>query len=233
MKRILSALLLSLILCSTGAAFALSTVASEQVATGGPYVGKSFRVNKFYGQFTLAALDVDKPYVLQIHNGYGGQSGFKWLRVFVGGDMDMKEIKHQEEPSADLVYDENYIERHTISIDLTGKVFEGVNTVIFEGEGPNKCVLSWSLEGQVSPQMAPLNPTAVQAGGRLTLSGKGFSLDPDENVVIISGHQAEVVSTSRTTLTVKVPEHVAPGTAKVIVLTNGVQSAPYSISVEP
>ncbi|MBX3077472.1 IPT/TIG domain-containing protein [Candidatus Obscuribacterales bacterium] len=210
----------------------VSTTAIEEVATAGPFVANSKHMQRFFGQFKLDAADVMKPLTLIIHNGVGGTAGFNWIRVLIGGDMNVSNLKGAEEPTADLVFDESYIERHTVNVDLSGKVFQGINTLILEGTAPKGAVMSWVLQGPLTPEFAGINPTTARAGGRLTLSGKGFSLDPSENHVSIGGRDAQLLYASRNSLTVKVPDHIGNGEAEVVVTTNNVRSAPYAISIE-
>ena len=226
------AFVLAFALLAPADAFAqVSTTAIEEVATAGPFVANSKHMQRFFGQFKLDAADVMKPLTLVIHNGVGGTAGFNWIRALVGGDMNITNVRGAEEPSADLVFDESYIERHTINIDLSGKVFEGINTLILEGTGPKGAVMSWVLQGPLTPEFANINPTTASVGGRLTLSGKGFSLDPSENQVSIGGRDAQLLYASRNSLTIKVPEHIGPGKAEIVVTTNNVRSAPYVISI--
>jgi len=208
-----------------------STTAIVELAASAPFNATSRHRQRFYSQFKLSAADVNKPLTLVIHNGYDGRPGFNWIRALLGGDMDVSNVKGAEEPSADLLFDENYIERHTLNVDLTGKVFEGVNTVILEATAQKGAVMSWVLQGPMTPEFAPINPSTAQIGGRLTLAGRGFSVDPSENTVSMNGHNVSILYASRTSLTVKVPDHATEGSADVVVTTNNIRSAPYTISI--
>jgi len=188
-------------------------------------------MQRFASQFKVEHDDLNKPMTLVLHNGIGGRPGLNWVRVFIGPDLDLSRLKGAEEPSADLLFDESYLERHTVSIDLSDKVFEGTNTIILEGTGPKGGVISWVVEGPPTPALAPINPTSTQAGARLTLAGKGFSVDSGENKVTINGSNAEILSSTRNALTVKLPAHLGPGTVQIVVTTNNVKSAPYTISI--
>lgn len=226
-----SALLTAPYACVSPADAQGSTTAIEEIASAGPFTATTRHRQRFYGQFKLNPNDVNKPLTLVIHNGIGNSPGFNWIRALIGSDMDISHLRGADEPSADLVYDENYIQRHTVSIDLTGKVFSGVNTVIIEGAAPKGAVMSWVLQGPVTPEFASINPTTAQIGGRLTLAGRGFSVDPSENHVSIGGRDAQLLSATRNSLTVRVPSTLIEGHVDVIVTTNNVCSAPYTISV--
>jgi hypothetical protein len=207
------------------------TTAVEDIAVAGPFTLTRHSTQRFSAQFTLNADDLNKQITLVLHNGIGGSPGLNWVRVFHGPDMDLRGMNRAEEPSADLVYDQNYLQRHTVSIDLSDKLVEGVNTIILEGTGPKGGMISWVIEGPPTPEFAPINPTASQAGGRLTLSGKGFSADAGENKVTVNGCVVEILSATRNSLTVKLPWHATAGQAQVVVTTNNVSSAPYTISI--
>lgn len=210
---------------------ALLGTATLEVAQGGPFTANSHRTQRFVSTFELNEHDVDRPFTLHIHNGFGGRPGFNWIRAFLGQDLELSGLGRAEEPSADLLFDESYIQRHTVTLDLTGKVFAGVNTLIIEGTAQKGAVLSWILEGPVPPELAAINPTSAQQGARLTLAGRGFSLDPGENKISIGGQTAELLNSTRTTVTIKVPAHINPGPANVVVTTNNIDSSPYSISI--
>lgn len=210
---------------------ASGTTAVEEIATGGPFFLTGHHMQRFSSEFKVDADDLNKQMTLVLHNGFGGRPGLNWVRVLHGPDMNLNGMKRAEEPSADLLFDENYLQRNTVSIDLSDKVFEGVNTIILEGTGPKGGVVSWVIEGPPTPEFAQINPTSSQLGGRLTLSGKGFSVDSSENRVTINGHDAEILAATRNSLTVKMPPHVTPGQAQIVVTTNNVSSAPYTISI--
>jgi hypothetical protein len=207
------------------------TAAVEEIATAGPFFLTSRRMQRFSAQFKLSPEDLAKPLTLVLHNGLGDRPGLNWIRVLHGPDLNLNGLRGAEEPSADLLYDENYVELRTIEIDLSDKCFAGINTIILEGTGPKNGVISWVIEGPPAPEFASINPTAAQSGGRLTLSGRGFSVDPNENRVTVNGHETQVIAATRTSLTVKLPGHISAGQAQVVVTTNNVRSAPYAISI--
>ena len=221
----------SLVVASSSFAQSSGTTAVEDVATGGPFFLTGHSLQRFSAQFTVNADDLNKQMTLILNNGVGGKPGFNWVRVLHGPDMDLSSLSRAEEPSADLLYDQNYLQRHTVSIDLSDKVFEGVNTIILEGHGPKGGAVSWVIEAPPTPEFARINPTTAQAGGRLTLSGKGFSVDTSENKVTINGREADILMATRNSLTVKLPQHVSAGQAEIVVTTNNVSSAPYTVTI--
>lgn len=207
----------------------------QTVAEGGPYQASRKRVEHFTGKFQLSAADVKKPMTLTFHNGFSGKPGFNWLRVFLCGDIDTSTFGKYEEPQGDLIVDENYVQKHTLEIDITDLVEPGVNTIYIEAQGPKGAVLSWTLSGSVSPQLSALNPTETHQGARLTLVGRGFSHDEGENDVYIGDLKADVLESTRSRLTVKVPDNSEPGKATLKIVTRGVPSAilPLLIKATP
>jgi hypothetical protein len=204
----------------------------EPVAQGGPYVAKRKHVERFAGKFSLEADDVQKPMILTLHNGFSDNPGFNWLRVFLCDDINIQNFDRYEEPHGDLIYDENYVQRHTITLDITDLVKEGVNTVYIEGKGPRGAVLSWTLNGALSPELSPINPTVTHPGARLTLTGKGFSHDTDENQVFIGESKVKVLSSSRSRLTLEIPKNLKTGKQVMKIVVNGVSSAPFELTVK-
>lgn len=69
--------------------------------------------------------------------------------------------------------------------------------------------------GPLPPQVSGFGATSALAGQQLTITGNGFSTNPADNLVRISGLDAEVVSATATTLTVMVPFGVETGTVSV------------------
>lgn len=202
------------------------------IATGGPFVAKRKRVQSFAAKFRLSAEEAKKPMMLIVHNGFGDKPGFEWLRIFLCGDINTNLDKY-EEPQGDLVFDDNYVQKHTISIDITDLVEEGTNTIYIEGKGKKGSVLSWTLNSTVSPTLAPLNPSETFLGAKLTLSGRGFSQDKDENVVSLQGRKLKILSASRGKLTVAVPTNLKPGPSKLTISTNGIESKSIPVNIKP
>ena len=207
----------------------------QTVAEGGPYEASRKRVEQFTGKFQLSAADVKKPMTLTFHNGFSDKPGFNWLRIFLCGDIDTSSFGKYEEPQGDLIVDENYVQQHTLSVDITDLVDPGVNTIYIEAQGPKGAVLSWTLNGAVSPQLSALNPTETHQGARLTLVGQGFSHDEGENDVYVGDLKADVIESTRSRLTIKVPVNAEPGKSTLKIVTRGVPSAilPLLIKATP
>ncbi|MEZ4490231.1 MAG: IPT/TIG domain-containing protein [Cyanobacteriota/Melainabacteria group bacterium] len=172
---------------------------------------------------------------LTFHNGFSDKPGFNWLRIFLCGDIDTSSFGKYEEPQGDLIVDENYVQQHTLSVDITDLVDPGVNTIYIEAQGPKGAVLSWTLNGVVSPQLSALNPTETHQGARLTLVGQGFSHDEGENDVYVGDLKADVIESTRSRLTIKVPVNAEPGKSTLKIVTRGVPSAilPLLIKATP
>ncbi|MBZ0186958.1 MAG: IPT/TIG domain-containing protein, partial [Candidatus Obscuribacterales bacterium] len=224
--------LLTFIVCSPEFAYA-NYAQVEDIATGGPYRANNRLIQRFSGKFSLSQTDVKRHMVLVLHNGFSDSPGYTWLRIFLCGDIDTSSLGAHEEPIGDLLLDENPVQRHVIRIDLTDLVSSGTNTIVIEGKGQKDALLTWSLEGAVEPQIAQLNPRKTRGGARLTLYGSGFSTDPDENQATFNGKPGKVVASSRSTMTIEVPNTLKEGQADLEITTNGLKSAPYLINVEP
>mgnify|MGYP001233595526 CR=1 FL=1 len=205
----------------------------EDISSAGPFRASSRRIERFSMRFNLAPADVKRHMAVVIHNGFGDSPGFTWLRVFLCGDVNVASMDRNEEPIGDLLLDEDPVQRQTIRLELTDLVKEGTNTLVIEGKGQKGAVLSLNLEGAVLPKIAALNPDRTRGGARLVLSGTGFSPDPDENKVTVNGVKARTLASTRTSLTVEVPNTLKEGEADLEVTTNGLKSAPYLIEIDP
>ncbi|MFN0084257.1 MAG: Ig-like domain-containing protein [Blastocatellia bacterium] len=71
------------------------------------------------------------------------------------------------------------------------------------------------VSGPLPPQVSGFGATSALAGQQLIINGNGFSTNPADNLVRISGLDADVVSATSTTLTVMVPFGVETGTVSV------------------
>ncbi|MDX2033621.1 MAG: Ig-like domain-containing protein [Blastocatellia bacterium] len=69
--------------------------------------------------------------------------------------------------------------------------------------------------GPLPPQVSGFGASSALAGQQLTITGNGFSTNPADNLVRISGLDAEVVTATATSLTVMVPFGVETGTVSV------------------
>lgn len=204
----------------------------KSIAQAGPFVAKRKRIQAFADKFSLTANQAKKPMMLVLHNGFSDSPGFEWLRVFLCGDISTKLDKY-EEPTGDLIYDENYVQKNTISLDITDLVKPGVNTIYIEGKGKKGSIISWTINTSISPSLAPVNPTKTHQGAKMTFVGKGFSHDPKENTVMLDGRNLEVTQATRTRLTVRIPEDAPTGKGLITIKTKGIESEATPIEVLP
>ena len=227
----------ALLLLSTLLAFLAAPVHAfesgmQSIASGGPFEAKRKRIESFGAKFTVSANQARKPMMLVLHNGFSDRPGFEWLRVFLCGDISTNLDKY-EEPQGDLIYDENYVQQTTISLDITDLVREGVNTVYIEAKGRKGSIISWNVNTSVSPSLAPVNPGKTHQGAKMTFVGRGFSHDPQENQVKLDGLELEVTAASRTRLTVRIPADAPVGKGLITITTKGVKSEAIPVEVLP
>lgn len=110
------------------------------------------------------------------------------------------------------------IGRGHVNVSVTGLGYNSSNLAEIEIASPPG-----------GPQVGTFNGPAL-AGELLTIIGSGFSPVKEENLVRISGRDAEVMSASATQLTVKVPFGVEAGTVSVRT-TQGEGRSPSDLSV--
>lgn len=225
------AFLMSITAFSSTPAYCQETPTVE-LASGGPFKARSHNVERFSATFKLTADDTKRPLSIILYNGFGPTPGFNWLRVFLGGDINVSNLGHFDEPTGDLLFDENYLQRHVITLDVTDVAQPGINTLFIEGSGPKGATINWALQGAMDPIVMPLNPTVVIPGSRLLLHGKGFSTDPDENQVTIDGQSCQVLSATRSSLVVRVPQNLSGDKVRVVITTNGLEGDPFTLSVQ-
>lgn len=101
------------------------------------------------------------------------------------------------------------IGRGIVSIAATAPNFESSNLVEMEIAGLN------TTSGISAPVVTGFDGNSALAGQQLTINGSGFSPVIEQNVVRISGLDADVISASTTQLKVEVPYGVTSGTVLV------------------
>ena len=101
------------------------------------------------------------------------------------------------------------IGRGVVSIAATAPNFESSNLVEMEIAGLN------TTSGISAPVVTGFEGNSALAGQQVTINGSGFSPVIEQNVVRISGLDADVISASTTQLKVEVPYGVTSGTVLV------------------
>jgi uncharacterized protein (TIGR03437 family) len=101
------------------------------------------------------------------------------------------------------------IGRGIVSIAATAPNFESSNLVEMEIAGLN------TTSGISAPVVTGFEGNSALAGQQVTINGSGFSPVIEQNVVRISGLDADVISASTTQLKVEVPYGVTSGTVLV------------------
>lgn len=81
------------------------------------------------------------------------------------------------------------------------------------------------------PELDSVTPSAADVGGTVVLSGRNFSPDPEQNVVLFSGLRGRVSSATATRMEVEVPPCLPTRDVEVDTRLGAVSSAPRTLSV--
>jgi hypothetical protein len=82
-----------------------------------------------------------------------------------------------------------------------------------------------------APEIRSINPEHAGAGTRVTIKGRNFSTERQDNIVLFADKQAAVNKAKRKKLVVTVPEELTPGLVAVTVTVGGQMSNASSLEV--
>lgn len=201
------------------------------ISSGGPYQAKDTEIEAYHDTINVSQEYVHQPLSLVFTNGSYTASGFNWVRVFLGasGSSDQSGM-----PLGRLLVDENSFKGTSqVYVDMTGGLNTGVNPIYVQGAGMPGSVFSWELRSEGSPHLDALNPHVTIGGGTLTLSGSGFSLRPDENVVHLGPIALQVVVASAHSIKVRIPGGFPAGDYNLTASVRGYPSNLLRIAVLP
>lgn len=103
--------------------------------------------------------------------------------------------------NADVSSDETGTARATVRLGSE----TGVVRVRAGVRGQESAAVEFQLESVERPELDAVSPTAVAVGATVTLDGRNFSPNAEQNVVLFSGIRGRVTSATRTSITAVVP----------------------------
>lgn len=202
------------------------------IASGGPYEAKDTSIQKFRDRIDLPGHYATQPLSMLFTNGSYSHLGFNWVRVFLLPNESDVNFQAGSETQGRLLVDErSFVNSSQFYLDLTGQLNAGENRLYIEGAAPAGSVFSWELRSAGPPELSPLNPHSTVSGARLSLSGFGFSLRPQEDAVKLGPAEIPVLAASNRSLQVQVPPGFMPGTYDLSVAVAGYPSRPIKMTV--
>lgn len=157
------------------------------------------------------------PLILEVENGAEGRPKASDLQVTLNRN-----------PLADFSH---FKGNTNFTIDLSGKLHAGNNTLQVRGFGPSGAWLKWRLFIK-RPIINSVTPTTLSAVDQITIRGENFCEHKDRIKVTIGEKPARLISTSASEIICKLPERVGAGNQKLTVAIHSVASAPFDVSVK-
>lgn len=117
------------------------------------------------------------------------------------------------------------------TIDMSGKLHTGNNSLQVRGFGPSGAWLKWRLFIK-RPIITSVTPQTLSAVDRLTIRGQNFCEHKDRIKVTIGGKPVRLISSNANEIVCKPPERVDPGNQKLTVSVHSVESTPFDVSVK-
>jgi hypothetical protein len=237
-KQLAWAGVISLVLQATTAAPGFCDAKAINIVPEASFVSMNMQVQNFSTQVTLTKEQAASPLTLKLSNGSYAGKKFAWVRVFVTAGAGSR-----SGPSGRMVASEQQFARaSTISVDVTGKMQEGLNTIMAQGAGVPGAAINYSLVATSSGgggaagapaalKLTAVEPTEVPPGGTITLKGTGFDSSPAKDIVTIYNRPCTVDKATDTELTVKTPSGLAPHSYTVDVTVNNVKSSKLQFDV--
>jgi hypothetical protein len=179
------------------------------------YSSPNVKEQHFEGMLNLQPGQELQPLTLVVDNGPNGKVPFNWFRVNIAGYL--------------LASEQDLHGKRQAVVNVTGRMQAGQSQVIIDCAGEPGATLAWQL--YTTPvTLKSVEPTTVQAGGTVVLSGNAFSTDETQDKVFINGQPAQVLSASTTSITARVPSNIS-GTATVQANINGKETQKFPIAI--
>jgi len=203
------------------------SLAQQMVQEGGPFVCQgSGKLEKFSAVVNVTAQQEAQPLWITFYNGYGGRPGFSWIRVFLAAPgQSQGEV-------GEILADENaFVQKHAITVDVSGLMSKNGKQLFVEGEGSKGAIFSWALT-TVKNKLTVLDCTKIQDGKEVLIHGTGFSVNAQENIVSFDGKPAQVLQANARILVVKPPQGLSStGKVSLTVSAMGETSEPIRVGV--
>jgi hypothetical protein len=201
--------------------------AEVKTLASGSYTAKNMQIQQFVGTIALDNVDNSMPLTLNFTNGK-----FAWVRVFLA-DSSNYNPDPKAQPRGTMIVNENSF-KHTsaVAIDFTGRLRRGSTMLLIRGAGMPGSTFGWTLTTVTGTKITHVEPSNVQAGGSITLTGGGFNTDLTKNVVMFNKTPAKIVDATADSIKAQVPDTLTAGTYTITVTTNGSTSNPVSVKLK-
>lgn len=198
----------------------------KTLATGN-YTAKNMQIQQFAGKIQLDQVDNGTPLTLNFTNGR-----FAWVRVFLT-DSANANPDPKAQPRGMMIVNENSFKRTSqVSLDFTGRLRQGTTVLLIRGAGMPGSTFGWTLTTVTGTKITHVEPSNVQIGGSITLTGGPYSTDVNQNVVLFNNTKAKVIDATADSIKAMVPDALTAGTYTITVTTGGSKSNPVSVKLK-
>lgn len=201
--------------------------AEVKTLASGTYTAKNMQIQQFIGKISLDTVDNSMPLTLNFTNGK-----FAWVRVFLT-DSSNYNPDPRAQPRGMMIVNENSFKRtSTLALDFTGRLREGTTVLLIRGAGMPGSTFGWTLTTVTGTKITRVEPSNVQAGGIITLSGGPFNTDINQNIVMFNNTRTKVIDATTDSIRATVPDTLTAGTYTITVTTNGTKTNPVSVKIK-
>lgn len=157
------------------------------------------------------------PLTFEVINGADGRPEASDLKVILNREV--------------LADFSNFGEAASFSVDLTGKLHTGNNSLQVRGFGASGAWLKWRLLIK-RPVVESVTPNPIGSAKLVTIRGVYFCDHKERIKVAIGDHSAKIIRSTTGEIVCEPPAHLVSGDQKLTVSVQDVASAPVAISVK-
>jgi len=132
-----------------------------------------------------------------------------------------------------MIVNENSFKRTSqVALDFTGRLRRGTTVLLIRGAGMPGSTFGWTLTTVTGTKITRVEPSNIQAGGTVTLTGGGYSTDIGQNVVMFNNTKAKIIDATADSIKAQVPESLTAGSYTITVTAGGSKSNPVTVKLK-
>lgn len=187
-----------------------------QITPAATHLSRSSKAQRFVQDISLTPTQEKLALKLRVNNGDQTAPSFAWFRMRVNGEL--------------LITNQSLKGKREATIDVSGAIPAGQNQIVIDAAGVPGATLTWQIATE-APKVLSIEPKTAQPGGIVVLKGENFAADPNNVNVIVNGSVGDVLKSSLTSMTVRLPEVLTPGKATMSIDANGLPPVMVPLTV--
>ncbi len=201
--------------------------AEVKTLANGNYTAKNMQIQQFVGKIQLDQIDNGTPLTLNFTNGK-----FAWVRVFLTDSANSNPDPKAQPRGMMIVSEGSFKRTNQLSLDFTGRLRQGTTVLLIRGAGMPGSTFGWTLTTVTGTKITHVEPSNVQIGGSITLTGGPYSSDFNQNVVMFNNTKAKIIDATADSIKAMVPDALTAGTYTITVTSGGSKSNPVSVKLK-